>query len=94
MNHKYSLGNFYEDLYPELEINHATPRTVTEGDQSMYIALTASRFPLHCDAEFARSIGFKRELVNDLLVFHIVFGNSVPDVSLKVLFPMNPDDQN
>jgi len=85
MNHKYSLGNFYEDLYPELEINHATPRTVTEGDQSMYIALTASRFPLHCDAEFARSIGFKRELVNDLLVFHIVFGNSVPDVSLNAI---------
>ena len=85
MNDKHSLGNFYEDLYPGLDITHATPRTVTEGDQSMYIALTSSRFPLHCDAEFARSIGFHREVVNDLLVFHIVFGNSVPDISLNAI---------
>ena len=35
MNDKHSLGNFYEDLYPGLDITHATPRTVTEGDQSM-----------------------------------------------------------
>ncbi|MPZ99277.1 MAG: hypothetical protein GEU80_08040 [Dehalococcoidia bacterium] len=64
---------------------HATPRTITEGDQSLYIALTASRYPLFCDAEFARSLGFRRELVNDLLVFHIVFGNSVPDISLNAI---------
>ena len=85
MTEKHSLGNFFEDLYPGLEIIHATPRTITEGDQSLYIALTASRYPLHCDAEFAKSIGFRRETINDLLTFHIVFGNSVPDISLNAI---------
>ena len=85
MTEKHSLGNFFEDLYPGLEINHATPRTIIEGDQSLYIALTASRYPLHCDAVFAKSLGFKREVINDLLTFHIVFGNSVPDISLNAI---------
>jgi 2-methylfumaryl-CoA hydratase len=82
---KSSTGNYFEDLTPGLEIAHATPRTITEGDQAVYLSLTASRYPLFCDAEFARSIGFQRELVNDLLVFHIVFGNTVPDVSLNAI---------
>ncbi len=66
-------------------IHHAVPRTVTEGDQSLYIALTGDRNPLHCSAEFARSLGFRRETINDLLTFHIVFGKSVPDVSLNAV---------
>lgn len=82
---KATAGNYFEDLVTGLEVEHAVPRTVTEGDQSLYIALTASRYPLHCDAEFARTLGFRRETVNDLLVFHIVFGNTVPDISLNAI---------
>lgn len=82
---KSSTGNYFEDLTTGLEITHATPRTITEGDQAVYLAISASRYPLFCDAEFARSLGFQRELVNDLLVFHIVFGNTVPDISLNAI---------
>ena len=82
---KSSTGNYFEDLTTGLEITHATPRTITEGDQAVYLAISASRYPLFCDAEFARSLGFRRELVNDLLVFHIVFGNTVPDISLNAI---------
>jgi 2-methylfumaryl-CoA hydratase len=82
---KANTGNYFEDLTPGREIVHAGPRTVTEGDAAMYLALTASRYPLFCDAEFARAVGFKRELVHDLLVFHTVFGKSVPDVSLNAI---------
>ncbi len=82
---KASTGNYFEDLDTGLELEHPTPRTITEGDASMYVALTADRYPLHCDAEFARSLGFRRETVNDLLVFHMVFGKSVPDISLNAV---------
>ena len=82
---KASDGNYFEDLATGLEIEHATPRTITEGDTSLYIALTADRHPLHCDAEFARRLGFRRETVNDLLLFHMVFGKSVPDISLNAV---------
>ncbi|MEZ4503182.1 MAG: MaoC family dehydratase [Dehalococcoidia bacterium] len=82
---KATTGNYFEDFETGQRLEHAVPRTLTEGDASLYIALTADRYPLHCDAEFARSLGFQRETINDLLVFHTVFGKSVPDVSLNAV---------
>jgi 2-methylfumaryl-CoA hydratase len=83
MSSKTQAGNFFEDFSPGQVFHHAVPRTVTEGDLAVYIALTGDRRPLHCSAEFARSLGFEREVAHDLLVFHIVFGRAVPDVSLN-----------
>lgn len=83
MTAKTRLGNFFEDFTVGQVIRHAVPRTVTEGDLALYIALTGDRRPLHCSREFARSLGFEREVVHDMLVFHIVFGRAVPDVSLN-----------
>ncbi len=80
---KTRAGNFFEDFEVGQVFHHAVPRTVTEGDPALYIALTGDRRPLHCSREFARSLGFEREIVHDLLVFHIVFGRAVPDVSLN-----------
>lgn len=83
MTTKTNPGNYFEDFQIGQTIEHAIPRTITEGDCALYIGLTADRHPLYCNAEFARKLGYKRELVNDLLVFHIVFGKSVPDISLN-----------
>lgn len=80
---KTHAGNFYEDFAVGQVFRHAVPRTVSEGDLALYIALTGDRRPLHCSTEFARSLGFPRETAHDLLVFHIVFGRAVPDVSLN-----------
>src|SRR5258705_10782293 len=51
------------------------------GDIALYRALTGERPPLSSSTELARSLGFLREVVPDLLVFHVVFGKSVPDIS-------------
>lgn len=83
MTAKTSGGNFFEDFQVGHVFHHAVPRTVTEGDSAVYIALTGDRRPLHCAREFAQSLGFQREVVHDMLVFHIVFGRAVPDVSLN-----------
>ena len=82
---KTNPGNFFEDFVVGSTLTHAVPRTITEGDQSLYIALTGDRYPLHCSAEFARSLGYERETINDLLVFHMVFGKTVNDVSLNAV---------
>lgn len=82
---KTNPGNFFEDFEPGTKLMHAVPRTITEGEAAMYIGLTGSRYPLHCSAEFARSLGYPRETINDLLVFHIVFGKTVNDVSLNAV---------
>ncbi len=82
---KTNPGNFFEDFVPGATLTHAIPRTITEGDAALYVALTGDRFPLHSSAEFARSLGYERETVNDLLVFHMVFGKTVNDVSLNAV---------
>lgn len=74
-------GHFFEDFRVGMVLRHPTPRTVHGGDLSLYIGLYGDRRPLHSSTEFALSLGFGREVVHDLLVFHLVFGKSVGDVS-------------
>ena len=85
MNDKTSRGNFFEDFRLGQTINHATPRTISEGDVALYTALTGSRFPLTSADTFAHSLGFPRAPIDNLLAFNIVFGKTVPDISLNAV---------
>jgi 2-methylfumaryl-CoA hydratase len=78
-------GNFFENFRMDQVLVHGTPRTVTEGDMSFYLALTGSRYPLHCSEPAARALGFRRQTVDDLLAFHIAFGKTVADVSFNAV---------
>ena len=82
---KTNPGNFFEDFRLGQVIRHAVPRTVTAGDVALYIGLTGSRFALPSSETFARALGFAHAPVDDLLVFHIVFGRTVADVSLNAV---------
>ena len=82
---KQNQGNFFEDFYPDQLLKHAPARTVTEGDASLYIALTGSRFPLHCSREAAQGRGLKGQSIDDMLAFHIAFGRTVADISLNAV---------
>ena len=78
-------GNYFEDFSVGQQIRHATPRTVTEGDIALYTGLYGSRFAATSAATFAQSIGFERMPVDSLLAFHLVFGKTVPDISLNAV---------
>jgi 2-methylfumaryl-CoA hydratase len=78
-------GNFFEDFRLGQRFVHATPRTLTAADQSLYIALTGSRACLHSAETAAMSLGFPRRPLEDLLVFNTAFGKSVPDISLNAV---------
>jgi 2-methylfumaryl-CoA hydratase len=78
-------GHFFEDFPVGRRFRHATPRTLTEGDASVYIALTGSRFPAHCAAPLARALGHPACPIDDLLVFNIAFGKTVPDISYNAV---------
>jgi 2-methylfumaryl-CoA hydratase len=82
---KTNRGNFFEDFEVGQVIRHATPRTVTGGDQALYTALYGSRFVVQSSDAFARALGYAHAPVDDLLTFHIVFGKTVPDVSLNAV---------
>jgi len=82
---KSSAGNFLEDFAAGQVINHATPRTVTAGDAALYTALYGVRIVLQSSETFARASGLHRVPLDDWLVFHIVFGKTVPDISLNAV---------
>jgi len=82
---KTNPGNFFEDFRLGQQIRHATPRTVTAGDAALYQALFGSRFAVQSSDAFARAIGYRQAPLDDLLVFHIVFGKTVPDISLNAV---------
>jgi len=82
---KTNAGNFFEDFQLGQVLKHATPRTVTSGDVALYQALYGARFAVQSSDAFARAIGLPRAPVDDLLVFHVVFGKTVPDISLNAV---------
>ena len=82
---KTERGNYFENFQLGQVLRHATPRTVTTGDQALYTALTGARFAIHSSDEFARALGLPKAPLDDLLVFHIVFGKTVPDISLNAV---------
>jgi 2-methylfumaryl-CoA hydratase len=82
---KTTAGNFFEDFRIGQVIRHATPRTVTTGDVALYNGLFGPRFAVQSSNAFAQKLGYPRSPVDDLLVFHIVFGKTVPDVSLNAV---------
>jgi 2-methylfumaryl-CoA hydratase len=82
---KAAAGNFFEDFRLGQDIRHALPRTVGAGDAALYLGLTGSRFALHCGEPFARALGLPGMPLDDLLVFHLVFGRTVADISLNAI---------
>ncbi|AKH98867.1 L-erythro-3-methylmalyl-CoA dehydratase [Hoeflea sp. IMCC20628] len=82
---KASEGNFFEDFSPGMSISHAVPRTVTTGDVAMYSALYGMRFAVQSSDAFAQSCGLPRAPLDNLLLFHVIFGKTVPDVSLNAV---------
>jgi len=82
---KTAAGRFFEDFEVGQTLRHATPRTLREGDASLYSALYGTRFAVQSADSFARAIGYPRAPIDDLLAFHMVFGKSVPDVSLNAV---------
>lgn len=82
---KTSAGRFFEDYQIGEEIVHAVPRTVSGGERALYHALYPARHALYSSDEFARASGLPQSPLEDLAAFHMVFGKTVPDISLNAV---------
>ena len=82
---KSTEGNYFQDFAIGQAIRHAAARTLTSGDSALYTALTGNRFAINQSAIFARNIGYAQRPLDDLLVFHMVFGMTVGDISLNAV---------
>lgn len=84
-SNKTGAGNFFEDFIVGQIIRHAVPRTVGEGERALYTGLYGMRCAVQSSAAFAQAIGYREAPLDDMLVFHIVFGKTVPDISLNAV---------
>ncbi|PRX33744.1 2-methylfumaryl-CoA hydratase [Meinhardsimonia xiamenensis] len=82
---KTHAGRFFEDYRLGEEIIHAVPRTVSGGERALYHALYPARHALYSSDEFARACGLEAAPIDDLAAFHLVFGKTVPDISLNAV---------
>jgi len=82
---KTNAGRFFEDYVLGEVIQHAVPRTLSGGERAMYHALYPARHALYSSDEFARACGMNLSPIDDMIVFHTVFGKSVPDISLNAV---------
>ena len=82
---KTNPGRFFEDYRIGEVIAHAVPRTVSGGERALYHALYPARHALYSSDEFARTCGLDRAPIDDLAAFHLVFGKTVPDISLNAV---------
>ncbi|MGR3490566.1 MAG: MaoC family dehydratase [Shimia sp.] len=82
---KTNPGRFFEDYAVGQTIAHAVPRTVTEGERALYHALYPARHALYSADSFAQECGLEASPLDDMAAFHVVFGKTVPDVSLNAV---------
>ena len=82
---KTNAGRFFEDYEVGQVIRHAVPRTVGAGERALYHALYPARHALHSSDAFAQACGLGAAPLDDLLAFHVVFGKTVPDISLNAV---------
>ncbi|WP_170397173.1 MaoC family dehydratase [Ruegeria arenilitoris] len=82
---KTNPGRFFEDYSVGQVLHHAVPRTVTDGERALYHALYPARHALYSSDEFARNCGLQQSPIDDLAAFHVVFGKTVPDISLNAV---------
>ena len=80
-----SFGRYLEEFEAGQVFEHWPGRTITEADDTWFSLMTMNQHPLHIDAHYASTTQHGQRLVVGTLVFSIVVGQSVADVSGKAI---------
>ena len=76
------FGRYFEDFEPGDVYRHWPGKTITEADDHLFCMITMNHHPLHTNAWFAEHETVQgRNVVVGNLVYSLVLGMSVPDVS-------------
>jgi acyl dehydratase len=76
------FGRYFEEFEVGATYQHWPGKTVTEYDDHLFCLLTMNHHPLHLDAHYAEeTTQFGKNVVVGNLVYSLVLGMSVPDVS-------------
>lgn len=80
-----NIGNYYEDFVVGETINHTLSKTIFESDNNLFSMITLNYHPVHTNADYASKQQHGKILVVGTLVFSIVVGITVPDISGKAI---------
>ncbi len=80
--HERPFGRYFEDFVVGDVYKHWPGKTITEADDHLFCMITENHHPLHTDAWYAETqTQFGKNVVVGNLVYSLVLGMSVPDVS-------------
>lgn len=80
-----NIGNYYEDFEVGTVITHSLSKTIFESDNNLFSLLTMNYHPVHTNLDYAQKNQHKQILVVGTLVFSLVVGFTVPDISGKAI---------
>lgn len=80
-----NFGRYYEEFRIGQVFRHWPGRTISEADDTWFSLLTMNQNPLHIDAHYASQTQHGQRLVVGTLVFSIVVGQSVADISGRAI---------
>ncbi|HJV31904.1 MAG TPA: MaoC family dehydratase [Bacillales bacterium] len=79
------LGLYYEEFVVGGMINHSLSKTIFESDNNLFALLTMNHHPVHTNLDYAEKSQHGKILVVGTLVFSLVVGITVPDISGKAI---------
>lgn len=80
-----NIGNYFEDFKIGEVIQHNLSKTIFESDNNLFCLLTMNYHPVHTNADYASQQQHGKILVVGTLVFSLVVGFTVPDISGKAI---------
>ena len=86
------LGLYYEDFIVGEEIIHSLSKTIFESDNNFFSLLTMNHHPVHTNLDYAQENQHGKILVVGTLVFSLVVGMTVPDISGKAIANLGYED--
>ena len=86
------LGMYFEEFEVGQEIQHSLSKTIFESDNNFFTLLTMNHHPVHTNLDYASKNQHGQLLVVGTLVFSIVVGMTVPDISGKAIANLGYED--
>lgn len=86
------LGLYFEEFEVGTEIKHALSKTIFESDNNFFSLLTMNHHPVHTNVDYASHNQHGQPLVVGTLVFSLVVGMTVPDISGKAIANLGYED--
>lgn len=83
---------YFEEFEVGQEIQHSLSKTIFESDNNFFSLLTMNHHPVHTNLDYAQKNQHGQLLVVGTLVFSIVVGMTVPDISGKAVANLGYED--